>query len=114
MIATVITTPQPSDFVQRYVPSPTELNGNFSPDRIIKQSAAMQIHVSDSFQIAAETVNVGEKYRTAFRTTIMANNAIASPTHVIGDTRCAPGTQKEAVDMMIMMRSGSRLDAELS
>lgn len=74
----------------------------------------MQIHISDSFQIAAETVNVGEKYRTAFRTTIMANNAIASPTQVIGGTRCAPGTHKEAVVMMIMMRSDSRLDAEFS
>ena len=74
----------------------------------------MQIHISDSFQIAAETVNVGKKYRTAFRTTIMANNAIASPTQVIGDMRGAPGASedKEPVVIMIMMRSSNRLDAE--
>ena len=103
MIATVITTPQPSDFVQRQVPRPTELNGNFSPHRIIKQSAAMQTHISDSFQIAAGTVNIGEKYRTACRTTIMANSAIASPTQVAGDTRCEVWTSedKEAVVTMI-------------
>lgn len=40
-----------------------------------------------SFHIAADTLKVGEKYRTACRTKIMASNAIVSPTHVIGDTR---------------------------
>jgi len=76
----------------------------------------MQTHISDSFQIAAETVNVGEKYRIACRTTSNANNAIGSPTQVIGDTRCAPvpPEHKEAVVIMYMMRSSSLLDAELS
>src|SRR5215831_7059128 len=60
----------------------------------------MQIHISDSFKIAAETVKVGEKYRIVCRTTSRANNAFASPIQVIGDTRCAPGTHKEAVVMI--------------
>jgi hypothetical protein len=64
------------------------LNGNFSPRRMIKQTATTQTHMSDSLHIAAETVSVGEKYKTACRTTISANRAIASPTQVIGDARC--------------------------
>jgi hypothetical protein len=55
---------------------------------MIKQTATTQTHMSDSLHIAAETVNVGEKYKTACRTTISADRAIASPTQVIGDARC--------------------------
>jgi hypothetical protein len=42
---------------------------------MIKQTAAIQTHMSDSFHIAAETVNVGEKYKTACRTTITRSDA---------------------------------------
>jgi hypothetical protein len=54
---------------------------------MIKQTAAIQTHMSDSFHIAAETVNVGEKYKTACRTTIIPDRVITSPSHVNADNR---------------------------
>jgi hypothetical protein len=99
----VRTTPHPSDFDQRHVPSPMELNGNFSPRRMIKQTATMQTHMSDSFHIAAETVNVGEKYKTACRTTIIPNRAIASPSHVNGNNRRTPlSVEAKEVSILIL------------
>jgi hypothetical protein len=46
---------------------------------MIKQTATTQIHMSDSLHIAAETVNVGEKYKTACRTTISAKQSDRQP-----------------------------------
>ena len=68
-----------------------------------------------SFQFAADTLKVGEKYRTAFRTKIMADNAIASPTEVIGGPRQKPFARfrllerHQGIDHSKMHRALSRL-----
>ena len=50
----------------------------------------MQSHISDSFHTAAETVNVGEKYKTVCRTMIKPNRATPSPNKVNIDPRRTP------------------------
>lgn len=62
----------------------------------------MQSHMSDSFHTAAETVNVGEKYKTVCRTMIKPNRATPSPNQVNIDTRRTP-IASEGKEIVIMI-----------
>ena len=87
---TVMTNPHRIDFHHGDVPIPTDLSGRRSPRRMITSKTIAQNQISDSFQIAAAGVSVGQMKETICRAINAPNSATKSPSHVIFGIRDAP------------------------